>query len=511
MRMHLPSLLSLALGTSLAEAAATLLAGGTVIAWNSTSSSLQIMRNGSVLVENDTITSIFSGTNPANFTLPGNLTVIDASNDILTPGFIDTHRHSWQTAFKTLGSNTTLLEYLPHFGTPSSAATEFSAEDVYIGQLAGLYEALNAGVTSVVDFAHCAWSDAHVRAALRGMRESGVRGVYAFYFGDAAATKYTVDAQAELFGEMVGEEKGREGGRRVELGISYDGFSGGNASQTQTVVDLASTSNMSLLTTHANGGVYGAPNFPSALPPSLLNTSLPLIFAHASYLSVADAQLLRTHNHYISTTPESEMHYGHLHPHSHVVLDQVSLGVDTHFTFSTDILTQARLWLQGVRKVLFEEVVERRRAPANNPMSVVQAFLLATRAGGLAMRRQDLGVLAVGAKADVVVWEGRSPGMLGWRDPVAAVMLHASVGDVKHVLVGGEVVKRDGRLTAPGYEGVQERFLASAERIQDVWAGMERPVLEGEADSGVVYERTLEADVQRGEGTGYGELYLERT
>lgn len=167
------------------------------------------------------------------------------------------------------------------------------------------------------------------------------------------------------------------------------------------------------------------------------------------------------------------------------------------------------MWLQGVRKELFGEVVRRWKAPANNPMSVTQAFLLATRAGGLAMRRKDLGVLAEGARADIVVWEGRSPGMLGWRDPVAAVMLHASVGDVKHVLVEGEFVKRDGKLTAEGYGEVQERFLESAGRIQDAWATKEKPVLEGEMENGVVYERTMEVDVQRGEGTGYGELYLE--
>lgn len=201
------------------------------------------------------------------------------------------------------------------------------------------------------------------------------------------------------------------------------------------------------------------------------------------------------------------MHYGHLHPNSHLIMDQVALGVDTHFTFSTDILTQARMWLQSVRQVLFREVVDRRRAPASNPMSAVQAFLLATRSGGLAMRRRDVGVLAVGAKADVVVWDGRSPALLGWRDPVAAVMLHASVGDVKHVVVDGEFVKRDGRLTASGYEDVRERFLQSAERIQDAWAEMSPPVLEGVARSGVPFERPLEADVQRGEGTGYGSLY----
>lgn len=51
-------------------------------------------------------------------------------------------------------------------------------------------------------------------------------------------------------------------------------------------------------------------------------------------------------------------------------------------------------------------VLEMWNVPRNNPMSVHQACLLATRNGGLALRRQDIGVLAVGAKADIVVFNG---------------------------------------------------------------------------------------------------------
>ena len=137
------------------------------------------------------------------------------------------------------------------------------------------------------------------------------------------------------------------------------------------------------------------------------------------------------------------MHYGHLHPNSHLTLDQEALGIDTHFTFSSDILTQARLWLQSVRKIFYREVVDRRRLPAKNPMSANQAFLLATRNGALALRRSDIGVLAPGAKADLLVWNGRAPSVLGWADPIAAIMLHANVGDIKHVMINGKFKKRE--------------------------------------------------------------------
>lgn len=215
--------------------AATLLTGGTVIAWDESSSSLEVIRNGSVLVEDGTITAVFSGR--YNGTLPTSLETVDTTNDIISTGFIDTHRHSWQTAFKTLGSNTTLLQYLPRFGTSSPATTIFTPEDVYVGQLAGLYEALNGAVTTIVDFAHCSWSAAHARAALNANLESGIRAVHAYNFGDYEATNFTFDAQVELFREFLGEP--RLLNSSVEMGISYDGFSGSDVGQARTVLGLA--------------------------------------------------------------------------------------------------------------------------------------------------------------------------------------------------------------------------------------------------------------------------------
>lgn len=240
----------------------------------------------------------------------------------------------------------------------------------------------------------------------------------------------------------------------------------------------------------------------------VLNSSTPIVIAHGAFLDARGASLLRSTNKHISITAESEMHYGHLHPTTHLILDQASLGVDTHFTFSTDILTQARLWLQSTRYRVYQNTIDRWQIPAESTFSVNQAFLLATRNGGLALGRKDLGIIAPGAKADIVVWDGRSPSMLGWADPVAAVILHASVGDIRHVLVDGEFRKRDGQLVIDGYADVQERFLASAQRIQAVIKDTPLPSREGSFLTGYPYGYVLQLDAHRGEGTGYSPNFV---
>lgn len=244
----------------------------------------------------------------------------------------------------------------------------------------------------------------------------------------------------------------------------------------------------------------------------LLNTSIPVIFSHATFLTFRGAELLRLTDQYVSLTIESEMHYGHTHPISHLILSQASLGVDTHAAYSGDLLTQARIWLQSVRATLFADVLRNWETPSTSPMSVNQAFLLATRNGGLALRRPDLGIIAVGAKADLVVWDGDSPSLLGWRDPVAAVMLHASVADVEHVLVGGEFIKKDGKLTAVGYADVKKKFLESAKRVQEVFIEdrQSRSPKKGEVffEVGAPLVSAMQVDVQRGDGTGFGKVFV---
>lgn len=107
-------------------------------------------------------------------------------------------------------------------------------------------------------------------------------------------------------------------------------------------------------------------------------------------------------------------------------------------------------------------------------MTPDQAFLFATRQGGLALRRSDLGILAPGAKADVLVWDTTNLAMTGYADPVAAVLLHANVGDIESVLVDGVFRKRDGKLLVPDLKGAQERFAQSAGKVQAKALGVKR-------------------------------------
>ncbi|KAM7193655.1 amidohydrolase family protein [Naviculisporaceae sp. PSN 640] len=477
---------------------------GTIIAYNKETKGLRVIREGSVLVENDRITGVYEDVPPGP--LPRGTETVDISGKIITPGFIDTHRHGWQTAFKTMASNTTLIEF---FGRYSSFVAPFfwNDTDVYDSQLAGLYEALNAGVTSSLDHATHTWSLGASGAGLQACIDSGARVFWGFSFANISGL-VTVEDLYPVFRQMAAKPGLKNS--PTTLAVSYDGWGPNpNVAEIDKIMALAQELNASVITTHSLQGPWGFTNSPEDINAlNYLNISTPIIFSHASFLTPQGASLLRSTNQYISITPESEMHYGQTHPFSYDIQDQASLGIDTHITFSTDILTQARIWLQQTRYERYLSVLKADTLPGSNPMSVEQAFLLATRNGALALRRDDLGAIFPGAKADLVIWNAKdSPALMGWVDPVAAVILHASVGDIEAVLVDGKWVKKNGKLVAKGWPQARERFLKSAKKLQAIWRDLPLPVPPPEFNGHSVVH-PARVDVVRGEGDGYGGIYV---
>ncbi|KAJ0115517.1 hypothetical protein J7T55_012797 [Diaporthe amygdali] len=355
------------------------------------------------------------------------------------------------------------------------AVKAFTPEDIYIGSLEGYLEGLNAGVTSYVEHAHNNWDGAVVKPGYQAAVDSKTRVWWCYDI--ASRPDFPVEEQWGIISEIAAKislAKATEAAtERVCLGLSLDGLSGSSFGDAiQEIGVKAKQLGVQAFTMHHMGGPWPQGNSSAANmgKQGLPDAGIPIIFSHAPFLTDEDMSALREHDMFVSITPESECHFGHGQVTGKLISDHASLGFDTSWTFSGDMIGQARLWLQTVRNNSYTKtLVEKEKLPNMNPMTVEQAFLLATRQGARALKRDDIGVLQVGAKADLVVFYGDSPNMLGWSDPVAAVILHANPGDVQHVLVSGEFRKRDFELVVDvpgGWSGVRDRFVEAAQRIQ---------------------------------------------
>ncbi len=138
------------------------------------------LADGSVLIEDDRIVAVGPELDGAD------AEIIDADGGVILPGFVDTHRHTWQTALRGICADWTLFDYT--IGMRMTISPRLSAEDVYVGNHAGALEALDAGVTTILDFSHCNVTPDHADRALQGLLDAGIRAVFAYgYFAPPAA------------------------------------------------------------------------------------------------------------------------------------------------------------------------------------------------------------------------------------------------------------------------------------------------------------------------------------
>jgi 5-methylthioadenosine/S-adenosylhomocysteine deaminase len=92
---------------------------------------------------------------------------------------------------------------------------------------------------------------------------------------------------------------------------------------------------------------------------------------------------------------------------------------------------------------------------------------LATIDGARVWHLEDeIGTLTPGKQADIAVIDMRSPHLDGFGDPVAVMVLGAGPADVETVIVGGDIVKRDGKLADDHVGHALELMHAARERLR---------------------------------------------
>lgn len=193
-----------------------LLQNGTVISFDEPTKSIKVLPKASILIEGDRIANIYE--DPSNTSLPPNTEVIDVSGKIVSPGFINTHLHAWQTAFRTMAPNCNLMEYFIWPSQRGIMPASFKPEDIYISCLEGYLEALNSGTTTIVEHAHQNWSKDVFSPGYDATVESGARVWYCFAAIDHEDFK--LDEQYAALGEL--RERKDDSRGLVKVGLAWD-------------------------------------------------------------------------------------------------------------------------------------------------------------------------------------------------------------------------------------------------------------------------------------------------
>ncbi|RHZ44134.1 uncharacterized protein CDV56_101827 [Aspergillus thermomutatus] len=236
------------------------------------------------------------------------------------------------------------------------------------------------------------------------------------------------------------------GNGRVYLGLAFDMFS----LPRHTVVGLwekCRRLGLNLITTHYVAGAM-TNSVKLLFEYGLLKKDV--LFSHATQISESDAKTLVEHGVFISTTPDTElqMGLGECVAFRKDIMCNASFGVDCHANNSSDILTQIRLGMQHARGIENVKALENGHNPAVQ-IKLEEAFNLGTIQGAKAIHMENqIGSIAEGKLADIVVFDARTPAMVcaAEQNPLAAILLHGSIRDIDMVIVDGMIRKQDKRL-----------------------------------------------------------------
>ncbi|MCK2220256.1 amidohydrolase family protein [Actinomadura sp. ATCC 31491] len=409
-----------------------LLRGGTVLPMEG---ARPVLEDTDVLVTGDRVAEVGPG-----LRAPEDALVIDATGGLVLPGLIDTHRHMWQTALRGYGADWTLTQYFVWFYLEHGKL--FRPQDVHAGNTLAAIEALDAGVTTVVDWSHGLRTVEHADAAVDALRS--VPGRYVLAYGNIQQPPAEWSTAPE-FRDFV---------RRRVTGDDLLGFQlafdvlGDPSFPERPAFEVARELGVAV-TTHA--GVWGATSDEGIRLMHEHGFMTPeTIYVHAASLSADSYHRIAATGGSVSVSTESEESAGQGYPPTWALRAHgipVSLSMDTSVWWSGDLFSAMRATLGADRSREHLEAHAKGETVTHCGLRAQQVVEWATRGGAHALGRDDLGVVAAGRKADLVLLKNdRSPVSFPLLNPFGHVAFQAQRGDVHTVLVNGRVVKHEHEL-----------------------------------------------------------------
>jgi cytosine/adenosine deaminase-related metal-dependent hydrolase/ribose/xylose/arabinose/galactoside ABC-type transport system permease subunit len=425
----------------------TLVRGGTVL---SIDPAVGDFPTADVLIEGGRIVEVGPGLEVAD------AEVIDAAGMIVMPGFVDSHRHIWEGLLRNIGTDVPLegrssyISYVLHKLAPA-----YRPEDAYIGNLVSALGAIDAGITTLLDWSHIQGSPAHTDAVIQALKDSGLRAVFAYGFPwwgkwEERQPSWFVRAANEHFStkdQMLTLALAAPGPEFTDFEVSRDHWK------------LARETG-ARITTHVGVGSYGQDGKVQEMGEAgLLGPDTTYI--HCTTLNDTEIQMIVDTGGTVSLASPVEMMMGHGMPPIQKFLDRglrPSLSVDVETNVPSDLFNQMRSVLTLQRAIATAEG----KAPLSTREVLACATIEGARANGL---DHEVGTLSPGKQADLVLLRTDRMNVTPLGDPTTAVVSGMDTGNVDTVLIAGRVMKRGGRLLHVDWPAVRRMAAASRDHV----------------------------------------------
>ena len=390
--------------------------------------------------------------------------VIDATDRIALPGFVDTHRHSWQSLIRHMSTDWTLPQYFS--GVRGVLGNNYAPEDMYAANLIAMLDALDSGITTLVDWSHNNNTPEHADAAIQALFDSGIRSVWAH--GNSNDEWLPVSDKPQSRDVVrIAEQWFSSKDQLVTLALAPRGPQ--FATREVTARDFGLARELDIpVTVHVGDGAWG-----KSLPVLWLDeqglADARTTYVHCNMLRDDEYDVIARTGGAISIAPELEMHMGHGRLATLRGRDRgipVSLSIDVCTSVGGDMFSAMRAVLAGTRYLVNIAALDAGEAVDPLPVTAAEVLSFATQGGATAAWLGDtVGSITPGKAADVILVRTDSYGMQPLNYPAGAIVESGNPNLVETVFVNGTIVKRDGLLTGHDFARVRRMAEEARDRV----------------------------------------------
>ena len=373
--------------------------------------------------------------------------VIDASGKIVAPGLVDTHWHMWNTLLRGMSDGRPTLggpDRSGYFATCVGIGRHFLPGDTYAGTRLAAAEAIDAGITTVHDWAHNIRGLDWAEAGLRALAESGLRARFSYGYETGHANDQLM-ALNDLTGIRAAWPS-YHADDRIHLGVAWRGTGGSNPAMRVAPelyrAEFAVARELGLpVSVHACGPALAAGQILTYAEDGILGPDLQLV--HMNNATQTEISLAAEAGTPVSVSPWTELQIGYGQP---VTGELLAAGLRVGLSVYTTMLS-GNADMFSVMKVT--QACANGQARHEFALTARDVLRLATIDGARTLGLEAVtGSLTAGKRADVIVVSPDSPSLGVLTDPARLLVTAVTPRDVELVVVDGRILKRDGSLTA---------------------------------------------------------------
>ncbi|PBI95804.1 Atrazine chlorohydrolase [Variovorax boronicumulans] len=442
------------------------------------------LHGSDLLIDGDRIAAV-----GPNLQAPPDAEVIDAKGMVLMPGLIDGHRHVWEIIDMGRLVKTRPAEYAPYYQQwKMRTIVSMTPEDNYLAELIGGLQAIDSGVTTVLDYAHGQPTEDRAMAAAQGLRDSGIAGWFAFQLGVSSSYKPgdTVSL-AKADGERIAmtneshwktaerlqKELFSDSTALLQLGLAPSGNNGSRIDDIRKEWTRARGMGVKMLAAHIHKpeqphapGVMGHRDsgMPDLHEAGLLGPDYQA--THANRLTSEELKMLRDTGGMICATAMGEFPYvmspskgPSVHGRARAAGVPTGMGIDISLALTGD-------YFEHIRATFWSLYLDPECRGYVGRYTSEDILDFATSMGAQAVRLGGVtGTITVGKRADLVLLSTDRIGF-GMAGSLAdRVVTFAGTPDVDSVWIAGTARKRHGKMLGVDWANLKARLVEAQERV----------------------------------------------